>query len=129
MTPSVGNISELWRFPVKSMQGETLQQVEMTALGVVGDRGYALIESVTGKVVSAKSVRHFPDLLNCRAEFVEPPGASSVAPPVRITLPDGTTVTSGTDKTNEILTLTNCVWPQILHAQTETRIERRCVCE
>jgi uncharacterized protein YcbX len=103
MTPSVGNISELWRFPVKSMQGETLQQVEMTALGVVGDRGYALIESDTGKVASAKSVRHFPDLLNCRAEFVEPPGASGVAPPVRITLPDGTTVTSGTDRTNEIL--------------------------
>ena len=103
MTPSVGNISELWRFPVKSMQGETLQYVEMTTLGVVGDRGYALIESATGKVVSAKSVRHFPDLLNCRAEFVEPPGASRVAPPVRITLPNGTTVTSGTDKTNEIL--------------------------
>ncbi len=33
------------------------------------------------------------------------------------------------DKTNEILTLTNCVWPQILDAQTETCVQRHCVCE
>ena len=101
MTPSVGSISELWRFPVKSMRGETLRQAEITPLGVVGDRAYALIESATGKVVSAKSVRHFPDLLSCRAEFVEPPTTGNVAPPVRITLPDGNTVTSGTEETNE----------------------------
>jgi hypothetical protein len=32
----------------------------------------ALIETDTGKVVSAKSVKLFPDILNCQAKFVEP---------------------------------------------------------
>ena len=56
----------------------------------MGDRAYALIDTDTGKVVSAKSVRLFPDLFGCRAAFVEPPRAGRELPPVRITLPDGT---------------------------------------
>ena len=42
---TVGSIAGLWRFPVKSMQGERLQEVELTAHGVLGDRAYALIDS------------------------------------------------------------------------------------
>jgi len=76
------------------MQGEHLHEVEVTGGGVLGDRAYALIEAETGKVVSAKSVRRFPDLLACRAAFLEPPRAEQELPPVRIELPDGTAVTS-----------------------------------
>ncbi|HEX4945854.1 MAG TPA: MOSC N-terminal beta barrel domain-containing protein [Blastocatellia bacterium] len=90
----VGTIAGLWRFPVKSMQGERLTAAELTAHGIVGDRAYALIDTDTGKVVSAKSVRLFPGILNCQAAFVAPPQAGQAPPPVRITLPDGTTVTS-----------------------------------
>jgi hypothetical protein len=39
----------------------------------------ALIETDTGKVVSAKSVKLFPDILNCQAKFVEPPFQESVS--------------------------------------------------
>jgi uncharacterized protein YcbX len=60
--------------------------------GLVGDRAYALIENDTGKVVSAKSVKRYPDLLACRARFVEAPRADEELPPVEITLPNGTTV-------------------------------------
>jgi uncharacterized protein YcbX len=91
---SVGSVAGLWRFPVKSMLGERLEQAELTERGLVGDRSYALIDADTGKVASAKSVRLFPDLFGCRAAFVEPPRAGHEPPPVRITLPDGTTVTS-----------------------------------
>ncbi len=45
-------------------------------------------------MVSAKSVRRFPDLLGCRAAFVEPPHLDHDVPPVVITLPDGLTVRS-----------------------------------
>jgi uncharacterized protein len=45
-------------------------------------------------VASAKSVRLFPALLACRAAFVEPPERGRELPPVRITLPDATAVTS-----------------------------------
>jgi MOSC domain-containing protein len=90
----VGSVAELWRFPVKSMKGEQLQEVTATERGVLGDRAYALIDSETGKVASAKSVKLFPDLLRCRAAFVEQPRAESEVPPVRIDLSDGSSVTS-----------------------------------
>jgi MOSC domain-containing protein len=90
----IGAVSELWRFPVKSMRGERLDQAELTEHGLLGDRAYGLIETDTGKVVSAKSVQRFPGLLHCRASFVEPPIATRELPPVRIELPDGSSVTS-----------------------------------
>jgi hypothetical protein len=90
----VGSVAGLWRFPVKSMKGERIEQAEITGRGLVGDRAYALIEADTGKVVSAKSARSFPGLLGCQAAFVEPPQAGRDLPPAQITLPDGATVTS-----------------------------------
>lgn len=90
----VGSVAELWRFPVKSMLGERLDRVDLTERGVVGDRAYALVDIDTGKVVSAKSVRAFPDLLGCRAAFLETPEPGRDLPAVRITLSDGASVTS-----------------------------------
>ena len=69
----VGSVARMWRFPVKSMSGEQLPEVEVTERGVLGDRAYALIDTDTERVVSAKSVKLFPGLLNCKAKFVEPP--------------------------------------------------------
>ena len=89
-----GALAGLWRFPVKSMRGERLDQAELTPRGLVGDRAYALVDTETGKVASAKSVRAFPGVLACRATYVEPPRAGQEPPAVRITLPDGRTVTS-----------------------------------
>ena len=103
MTGIVGSLLEISRFPVKSMQGESLEQADLDAAGVLGDRAYALLDTETGKVVSAKSVRLFPDLLACRATFVESPQAGSEMPPVRITLPNGTTVVSGSGQTDRAL--------------------------
>ncbi|MGH9841635.1 MAG: MOSC N-terminal beta barrel domain-containing protein, partial [Blastocatellia bacterium] len=57
---TVGSVAGLWRFPVKSMRGEQIEQAELTGRGLVGDRAYALIEADTGKVVSAKSARLYP---------------------------------------------------------------------
>ena len=91
---TVGSVAELWRFPVKSMQGERLGEVTVTVRGVLGDRAYALIDAETGKVASAKSVKMFPDLLACRGSFVEPPRAEREVPPVRIDLPNGRSVRS-----------------------------------
>ena len=90
----VGSVAELWRFPVKSMKGEQIEDVQITATGLIGDRGYALIEANTGKVVSAKSVKLFPNLLGCRSAFVESPQPGRELPPVRIELPDGSSVSS-----------------------------------
>lgn len=98
-----GSVAELWRFPVKSMGGEQLEQVELGAHGILGDRAYALIETDTGKVVSAKSSRLFPDLLDCRAVFLEPPQPGGEPPAVRVTLPDGTSATSESGEADRAL--------------------------
>lgn len=90
----IGWVQQLWRFPVKSMAGEVSPRVELTSDGVYGDRAYALLDVQTGRVASAKDVRHFPGLLRCRASFIAPPMLGKELPPVSITLPDGSEVHS-----------------------------------
>lgn len=96
-------VSALWRFPVKSMQGERLETAEVTENGIVGDRAYALVESETGKVVSAKHPKKWPNVLACRASFREPPQPGEEPPPVRIDLADGTSVTSDAPDADAVL--------------------------
>ena len=85
------------------MLGEHLEQVEVTEDGLLGDRAYALIDVDTGRVVSAKSVRLFPHLLGCQAAFVEAPRSGQELPPVRIVLPDGTSVASNSGNVDGVL--------------------------
>ncbi|MDQ3385761.1 MAG: MOSC N-terminal beta barrel domain-containing protein [Actinomycetota bacterium] len=90
----VGRVAEVWRFPVKSMLGERLDQVQVSTAGVVGDRSWALVDAEDGKVVSAKNPRKWSRILELRASFLEEPGADGPAAPVRIELPDGTVAAS-----------------------------------
>jgi uncharacterized protein len=102
MSDAVGAVKALWRFPVKSMRGEKLEAADLTRAGLVGDRAYALIDSETGKVMSGKNPRLGSNLLGCQAAFVDAPEPGEEKPPVRITLPDGTSVrsdASGVDAT------------------------------
>lgn len=99
----VGTVSAVWRFPVKSMQGEQLEAAEVTPGGIVGDRAYALVDLETGKVVSAKHPTKWPHVLQCRASFVEAPVAGEEPPPVRIDLADGTSVRSDAPDADAIL--------------------------
>jgi uncharacterized protein len=100
-----GTVEGLWRFPVKSMKGEPLQQALVTERGLLGDRAYALIDTDTGRVVSAKSAKLFPDILNCEAKFVEPPRNDGDVPPVHISLPDGTILRSDSPGVDRALSL------------------------
>ena len=98
-----GSVVSLWRYPVKSMMGEELNATEVTERGLLGDRAYALIDSSDRKVATAKNPRKWPGLFDFRATFIEPPRAAAKVPPVRIALPDGTTVTSDHGDLNQIL--------------------------
>jgi len=99
----LGLVGSLWRYPVKSMMGEELNATDVTERGLLGDRAYALVDSSDGKVATAKNPRKWPRLFDFRANFIEPARASVKLPPVRITLPDGTTVTSDDGDLNQIL--------------------------
>jgi uncharacterized protein YcbX len=90
----VGTIRGLWRFPVKSMLGEQLDAADVTEGGIVGDRAYAVRDRETGKIASAKHPKLWPNLLGCRASFVEPPRPGDELPQARIELADGSSVLS-----------------------------------
>ena len=56
-------ISELWRYPVKSMAGERLQETMLRVDGIPGDRGLYVIDG-RGRILSARTK---PNLLKHRA--------------------------------------------------------------
>ena len=72
-------VVELWRFPVKSLQGERVESVAVTAEGLAGDRQFALFDLESGFGLTA---RRRPELLLASAR-ARPDGG------VEITLPDG----------------------------------------
>ena len=90
----VGSVVSLWRYPVKSMMGEELGASHVTERGLFGDRAYALMDPSTGKVASAKNPRKWPNLFDFRAAYAVTPRPGEKIPPVRITVPEGTMVTS-----------------------------------
>ena len=65
-----GSVVTVWRYPVKSMMGEQLNDSSVTERGLAGDRAYALVDIETGKVVSAKNPRKWGNLFEFRAAFV-----------------------------------------------------------
>src|SRR5947208_14576884 len=89
-----GSVVALWRYPVKSMMGEELNAAEVTERGIAGDRQFAVVDASTGKVAGAKNPRKWGNFFEFRAAYVEPPEQGSKLPAVRLTLPDGTVVTS-----------------------------------
>src|SRR5229473_3133971 len=100
----VGSVAGLWRYPVKSMQGEGLDGVIVSERGFLGDRAYALIDKESGKVGSAKNPRRWPKLLDYRAVFREPPSPDRISPAVRIDFPDGSgSVSSDSPDVNDRL--------------------------
>ncbi|WP_234783752.1 MOSC domain-containing protein [Mycolicibacterium celeriflavum] len=84
LTYRVGRVAALRRYPVKSMLGERCDSVELSPLGVAGDRRYAVIDDATGHVATAKHPRLWSALLQC-SSATGPDG-------VTVTLPDGRTV-------------------------------------
>jgi MOSC domain-containing protein len=89
-----GSVVALWRYPVKSMIGEELNDSDVTECGLLGDRAYALVDAETGMVVSAKDPRKWGNMFDFRAAFVAPPRDPGSLPPARITFPDGAQVTT-----------------------------------
>lgn len=73
-----GTVAQLWRYPVKSFQGEQVEVLDLAPGGAVGDRSLAVVDPAARKVLSAK--RH-PDLLAASARHE---GGQVV-----LTLPDG----------------------------------------
>ena len=93
-THMAGKVVALWRYPIKSMLGEQLPVALIAQGSLLGDRAFALLDRATGLVASAKYPDRWSRLLACQAAFVVPPTEGVALPPVRVTLPDGTSILS-----------------------------------
>ncbi len=71
-------VTTLWRYPVKSMQGEQLTEVHVNTNGIEGDRMWVVVDTATGLGLTG---RRAPELLFAHAALIDDG--------VRITLPDG----------------------------------------
>jgi uncharacterized protein YcbX len=85
------------------MMGEELNATEVTERGLVGDRRFAVVDPSTGKVAGAKNPRKWGNFFDFRAAYIEPLQHGSRLPAVRVTLPDGTAVTSDHPDVGQIL--------------------------
>ena len=73
-------VLELWRFPVKSLQGERIEEAGLGARGIEGDRRYAIFDVETGYGLTGRRV---PQMLFASAR-------TTADGSVEIVLPDGT---------------------------------------
>ncbi len=76
-------ISQLWRYPFKSMGGETIPHTVMTENGVLGDRRWAVRQA--GQTGNGKQ---FPSLMTMQARYPTEPSTSEIPAPL-MTLADG----------------------------------------
>ena len=86
----LGRVKSIYRYPVKSMGGESLEQVRLTSRGLPGDRAWAVRDEVNGGIRGAKKLA---GLMRCQARYQGVPPESGSGP-AEITLPDGTTLAS-----------------------------------
>jgi uncharacterized protein len=76
---TVAHVESLWRYPVKSMRGEELQQAFLGFSGIYGDRLYAFRSSAAPKGFPYLTAREQGQMLRCRPAFRH--GGRMLAPP------------------------------------------------
>jgi uncharacterized protein YcbX len=89
------HISQLWTYPVKSMVGVSVESVNLSPLGIVGDRHWAIRDNERGGIRGAKKIG---GLMQFSAR---PIGDGSEH--VVITFPDGTEVLSTAPNVSQLL--------------------------
>jgi uncharacterized protein YcbX len=82
---TIGRVTGLYRYPVKSMMGEALEQVSLGERGIPGDRAWAVRDEERGGIRGGK---RFPELMQARARYLEPPPAEG-STSAEVELPDG----------------------------------------
>ena len=82
-------VTQLLRYPVKSMGGHALDAAALNKKGIPGDRAWTLKDEERGGI---KGGKRFPQLMGMRAAFVSEPTAAVSSPEVRITLNNGDTI-------------------------------------
>src|ERR1041385_7333710 len=72
----VGKVDSLWRYPVKSMRGEELEEVFMGFSGVYGDRLFAFTSTACSTGFPYLTARDQGEMLRYRPRFRYPDKAA-----------------------------------------------------
>jgi len=51
-------VEELWRYPVKSLRGESLQEAEVLKTGIRGDREIVVVSASRGRFITSRTHHH-----------------------------------------------------------------------
>lgn len=95
----VGAVTEIWRYPVKSMAGERLDETPVGLQGLPGDRAWAVRDEERGGIRGAKKI---PELMRCAARYLAEPRVER-AGDVEMRLPDGRVVRSDDPSAADLL--------------------------
>src|ERR1700749_2529428 len=49
------HVSEIWRYPVKSLKGERITEAEITPVGIPHDRQIVVIRTLNGRVLTSRT--------------------------------------------------------------------------
>ena len=101
MAAAIGTISELWRYPVQSLQGEKLAALDFATAGAIGDRGYCIVDD-TGEGGTAARPQ-WKNLIGWQARYLAEPKAGADLPKVKITFDDGTVMISDDARLNDAI--------------------------
>jgi uncharacterized protein len=85
----LGTVTELWRYPVKSMGGERVRALEVDWRGAAGDRVHTVRHVHRGRDAPL-TARQAAGLLRWGARYPGGPFAADAPPPAELTAPDGT---------------------------------------
>ena len=104
-------VSEIWRYPVKSMQGEKLASAFVDERGIHLDRGWAVRVDETRTI---RGARYLDGLLDCSARYLQGTSAGLV-PHAAITLPTNETLNTDDSRIHarlsEIVGKPVTLWP------------------
>ncbi len=92
----IGTVKQIWRYAVKSMAGEQLESCSVGTLGIPADRGWAIRDERTGRVVTGSRL---PLLMQCEARYCESPRVGSI-PQVMMRFPNGVELASDVSDVN-----------------------------
>ena len=98
----IGTVKALWRYPVKSMLGECVDELMLTERGFWGDRAFALWDEQSQKIASAKNPRKWAQLLAFQSRLLTS-SPTPTTPQVEITLPNDQVITSDRPEVNTLL--------------------------
>ena len=88
----VGTVASIHRYPVKSLDGERLDEAWLGPQGIPGDRAWAVRNERRGGLQGAKQIA---GLMRCAARYLEEPKRDAAAPAPEITTPDGAVFRAG----------------------------------